>query len=52
MRSAIDNFLSELHMAEGLKTSSYVELCDSIIELGTASAEEDTLPKLRGTWRN
>jgi hypothetical protein len=46
MRSAIDNFLGELRMAEGLKSSSYAELRDSIIELGTAWAEEDALPKL------
>lgn len=46
MRSAIDNFLGELRMAEGLKTSSYEELRDSIIELGAAWAEEDILPKV------
>jgi hypothetical protein len=36
MRSAIDNFLGELRMAEGPNSGSYVELRDSIIELGTS----------------
>lgn len=46
LRSAIDNFLGELRMAEGLKSSSYAELRGSIVELGAAWAEEESLPKL------